>query len=240
MKLFTHYCMGDHLICYGFIKEFANKYDEILLTTKNDPRHVDNVKRLYSSIPNVTITTEFFELYDVVILTDDEWFNKVRYWYQYPAPDIPWPYDDDMIFDRFWYKMAGVDFNKKWDNFYLKRNLDKEKEVYYDIIGLKDNEEFVFIHEDIYNKTEDRTINRKYINSSIRVISITDYDNVSILDTTYVIEKSKEAHLINSSFRTFIDLMNINHNNLYYHKYTRSNPAEQVAVRLPWKIIENR
>lgn len=128
--------------------------------------------------------------------------------------------------------------NKKWDNFYLKRNLLREKQIYYDMLGLKNNERYVFLHEDKWNQDEDRTIKRHLINSDIRIISITDYPNISIFDTAFLIERAEEVHVINSSFRTFIDLMNIKHNNLYYHKYTRANPAEQPACRLNWKIIE--
>jgi hypothetical protein len=47
------------------------------------------------------------------------------------------------------------------DNFNFERNFKKEREVYYDILGLKDGEEFIFIHEDILRF---KSLNRKYIN----------------------------------------------------------------------------
>ena len=238
MKLFTHNRIGDLLICYGFIKEFAKQYDEIILTIDNNICKFSNVQRLFSNIPNVSFNSQ--KLYDFEydkIISSNWWFEQVKSWYQYPAPNIPFPFGEDMIFDRFWYKLAGVPFNLKWDNFYFGRNEAMEKEVFYDIIGLKDNEEFIFLHEDADNKDEDRTIKRKYIDANITLVNITDYADISILDTAYLIEKAKEVHVINSSFRTFIDLMNIKHDNLNYHKYARSNPAEQVAVRLKWNEI---
>ena len=239
MKLFTHYNMGDHLICYGFIQAYSSFYDEIVLTTKDDPKQLPNIERLFSSLPNVRLTTERFpdDQYDKII-SSGWWFQQVSHWYQYPVPKTPFPFNEDMIFDRFWYKLAEVPFNMKWDGFYLKRNIKRELEIKYDMLGIKDNEEYAFIHEDVYNKDEDRTIKRKYIDPNIRLISITDYPEISILDTSYLISRAKEVHCINSSFRTFIDLMGIKHNNLNYHKYTRSNPAEQVAVRLKWNTLE--
>jgi len=239
IKVFTHNCMGDHLICYGFIKEFCEWHGEILLATKDDPLQYKNIERLFSSLKNVTLDTQYREDYDIII-SSQWWFDQVKHWYQYPMPDTPFYLGEEMIFDRFWYKLAQVPFNKKWDNFYLERDTEKEKEVYYDILGLKDNQEFTFIHEDAYNKDENRTISRDYIDKNIRLVNITDYPEISILDTAYTIERAKEAHVINSSFRTFIDLMGINNNNLYYHKYSRANPAEQVAVKLNWKTIEKR
>ena len=239
MKLFTHTRMGDLCICYGFITEFSKQYDNILLTIDPNMCKVSNTERLFSSIKNISLTEERFldSEYDKII-SSSWWYEQVKHWYQYPTPKTPFPYEEDMIFDRFWYKLAKVPFNLKWDNFYFERDLNKEKEVFYDVLELKDNEEFIFLHEDPINKDEDRTIKRKYINLNIKLINITDYPDISILDTLYLIEKSKEVHVINSSFRTFIDLMNIKHNNLNYHKYTRPNPAEQVAVRLNWNTLE--
>jgi len=238
MKLFTHYNIGDHLICYGFVKEFSKQYDTIILTTKDDPRQLPNAQRLFSSIKNVFLTTEHFpnNEYDKII-SSNWWFQQVSQWYQYPTPKVPFYLGEEMIFDRFWYKLADVPFKLKWDNFYLERNLQKEKEIYYDIIGLKNNEEYTFLHEDPFNTDEDRSVKRKYINPDIRLINMTDWPDISILDTAYLIENAKEIHVINSSFRTFIDLMNIKNNNVYYHMYTRSNPAEQVAVRLKWNTL---
>jgi len=238
MKLLTHNRIGDLCICYGFIKEFSLQYDDILLYIDLNICKYSNIERLFSSIPNIHFTEERFNdnEYDKLI-SSNWWFQQVYPWYENPKNPTPFPFGEDMIFDRFWYKLAEVPFNKKWDNFYLKRNIDKEKEIYYDVLGLKDNEEYIFLHDDPYNKDEDRTIQRKYINPNIKLIDIGQYPEISLLDTTYLIEKSKEVHVINSSFRTFIDLMNIKHNNLNYHKYARSNPAEQAAVRLKWNEI---
>lgn len=239
MKIYTHNRIGDLCICYGFIKEYSLNYDEILLYVNLEICDLSNIERLFSSIPNVQFTTELFPENEYgAIISSQWWFEQVSPWYK--NPKHPEPLDENLVFDRFWYNLARVSFNKKWDNFYLKRNFLREKQIYYDILGLKNNERYVFLHEDKWNKDEDRTIKRHLINSDIRIISITDYPNISIFDTAFLIEHAEEVHVINSSFRTFIDLMDIKHNNLYYHKYTRSNPVEQVAVRLPWKIIENR
>jgi hypothetical protein len=240
MKLYTHHRIGDLFICYGFIKEYSKQYDNILLHINLDICKLSNITKLFSSIPNISFSEELFpdNEYDKII-SSNWWFQQVSPWYKYPTPKIPFPFGEDMIFDRLWYHLAEVPFNLKWDNFYFERDSNKEKEVYYDLLGLKDNEEFIFIHEDPFNKDEDRTIKRKYIDSNIKLINMIDYPDISILDTLYLIEKSKEVHVINSSFRTFIDLMNIKHNNLNYHKYARSNPAEQVAVRLKWNEMED-
>ena len=71
-----------------------------------------------------------------------------------------------------------------------------------------------------------------------RVIELSKYPEVSILDILYTIEKAKEVHIINTGLRSFVDIMNIKHDNLIYHKYTRPNPVEQAAMRLTWTVID--
>jgi hypothetical protein len=219
------------------IKEFSKQYDTITLTIKdNGPLHISNIQRLFSSIKNVELTTETFHgSYDKVI-SSEWWFQQISPWFQNPR--LPYTLGEDMIGDRFWYKLAAVPFYLKWDNFYFERDTNKEKEVFYDIFQLKDNQQFIFLHEDPLNKDADRTIKRKYISNNYRVIEFPKYPNVSILDILYTIEKAKEVHVHNTGLLSFIDLMNIQHNNLNYHKYTRPNPVEQAALRLNWKIID--
>jgi len=240
VNIYTHECIGDHLISYGAVKELAKPYDKVFVRTFNPSTlHFDNVKRLYSSIKNVeVVSSEEAEKWDscIIFATTQLWFDQVKPWYENPR--LPYTLTKNMIFDRFWYDMVNLPLNLKWDNFYLERDLEKEKNIFYNIFKLTNNEPFIFLHEDPYNGDSDRTIKRKYINSKLKLINITYYSDISILDMCYTIERAKEVHVINSSFLTFIDLMNIKHDNLNYHKYARPNPVEQIALRLNWKIID--
>ncbi len=241
INVHTHHRMGDHLICYGGIKEIAKKYDEV--NVRAFSIYLENIQRLYSSIPNVKVIpveNSFWDNSGILFCSTNWWFDQVKQWYDYEnRPDIStYSLGEIMIFDRFWYHIAELPFNLKWDNFYLERDISKEQTIFYDMLGLKDGEKYIFLHEDPYIKDEDRTINRHYIDPNIKIINIEKYQNINILDTTYLIERAFEIHVINSSFLTFIDLMQIKHNALNYHRYTRPNPVEQVALRLKWNIIE--
>jgi hypothetical protein len=240
VNIYTHEGMGDHLISYGAIKEFAKLYDKVFVRTFNPGTlHFDNVKRLYSSIKNVeVISSEEAKKWNsyIAFATTQWWFDQVKPWYENPR--LPYTLTENMIFDRFWYGVANLSLNLKWDNFYLERDLEKEKNIFYNILNLNNNESFIFLHENPCDKNYDKTIKRKYINSNLRLINMANYLNISILDMAYTIERAKEIHVINSSFLTFIDLMQIKHNGLYYHKYMRPNPVEQPTLRLNWKIID--
>lgn len=224
LYLCTHYGFGDYVICYGFVKELAKKYDNIILFAKPHRSNldIDNIKRLYSSINNVQITTDDPASHnDVMYVGWDKFYEALRK-------------DTSTHFQKFFYNQVGVSLDLMWDNFYFERDLDKEKEIYYDRLGLKDNEEYIFLHDD---PTRNFTINRAYITSNIKIIHLIELQDISILDTLYLVEKSKEVHMTTTGLVSFVDQMNITHNNLNLHKYVRPYAEQQPILRLNWKII---
>ncbi len=221
----THYGFGDYVICYGLVKELAKIHDNVILFAipHRSPLHIDNIRRLYGSIKNVQITTESPELYkNVMYLGWSKFTEAVKQGYSLP-------------FANFFYAQAGVPLNLLWDNFYFERDIAKEKEIYYDKLGLRDGEEYVFLHDD---PVRGFVINRRYITPDIKIIHLVELEDISILDTLYLVEKSKEVHAYTTGLVSFIDQMNIQHGNLNLHKYIRPLSFDQPILRLKWNIIE--
>jgi glycosyltransferase involved in cell wall biosynthesis len=227
LLLCTHYGFGDYVICYGLVKELAKRYDNITLFAipHRSPLHIENVKRLYSSIKNVHISTEkASDFHNVFYLGFDYIRDKIR-----QHPGVPFPYH--------FYDQAGVPLHYLWDNFYFERDTEKEKAVYYDRLGLKDGEQYILLHDD---PVRGFVIDRKYINPDLKILHLVDYDDISILDTLMVVENAKEVHCMTTGLVSFIDQMNIKHDSLNLHKYIRPNEFDQPILRLKWNIIEQR
>lgn len=243
LNVYSYHGFGDHCIVYGIIKEYAKRYDNLFYYTDVvSERDLYTRKRLYAGIKNVEImdvpfTDEVYKTgYSFLGLAQrTPWFDAVRPWIENPYLPAPEWFTEDWQFDKMYYSQADIPFNLKWDNFDFKRDLKIEKEVYYDVLGLKDDEEFIFIHED---HKRDYVIDRKYINQSIKLIEFSKLQNINILDILYTIEKSKEFHVFNSGLLEFVDQMNIQHDSLNYHKYVRPMPFEQPVLKLNWKIHE--
>jgi len=238
-KVYSYPKFGDHCVAYGIIREFSKRYDKIYYWTDSIPAHWRSTNvRLYTGIKNVELMEE---PYNKEKHNADHCIAHTKYWFD---TLLPWLYDNNLplpdwfneswIFDRQWYMNANVPFNLKWDNFDFQRDFKKEREIFYDILELKDGEEFVFLHEDISRYIP---IDRKYVNTNIKIIEFSKLYNVNILDILYTIEKAKEVHIINTGLLSFIDLMNIKHINLNYHKYVRPSVLDQPALRLKWNII---
>ena len=240
LNVYTYHGFGDYCIAFGILKEYAKIHDKLLCyTDKVDENSINTRKRLFSSIKNVEIMEEIYDdkktHRNLGIAHRKPWFDAVQPWYDNPYLPIPEWFSENWVFDVVWYKQADVPFQLKWDNFYFERNLKKEKEIFYDIIGLKDNEKYIFLQED---PNRNMKIKREYIKSDIRLIEFSKFPEINVLDILYTVEKSKEVHTYNTGLATFMDLMNINHDNLNYHKYIRPMIVEQHIYRLNWNFIE--
>jgi len=136
-------------------------------------------------------------------------------------------------FDHGFYVEAKVPYEDRWNKFYYQRDIEKEKDVFYNILGLKDNEEFVFIHEDPFRN---RLLDEKLIPSGIKQIRTNDFKWVSMFDFLYTIQRSKEIHIMDSCFLAFIDNMLIKHSKLFVHNYGNNRVCYPTAVKLNWNI----
>ena len=130
--------------------------------------------------------------------------------------------------------MAGLNIEDKWEKFYIQRDLEKEKEVFYNILGLKDSSKFLFFHDDI---GKEYFFNPQYFSQGIKIIRPNEYKDIGIFDFLYTLEKASEIHVMNSSFLNLIDCIQLSNPYLFYHKYVR-NDAIEVTLKLKWKIYE--
>jgi len=242
MKIFNVYSypkVGDHIVSYGIIKEFAKIHDIIHYWSDYQPDNMfETNKRLFSGIKNVELIRE---PYDESVLVAEHciahtkfWFNTMRPIINNPIATLPEWFNESWIFDRQWYFNANFPINFKWENFDFVRDLKKEREVYYDILDLKDGEEFILLSED---PLRNYYIDRNYINPNIKIIEFQKLTHVNILDILYTVEKAKEVHVYNTGLLSFIDVMNIKHINLNYHQYIRPEIWAQPLLHLNWNII---
>jgi len=226
--------IGDHILCYPIVRHYSALYDKIFVFARPlGDRHINNVNRLYSSLPNVQIILSPDHNHTLNFMNINP--NNKYLVFGHEDYRAKLAIDPNTRFDKHFYEEANVPFEDKWSKFYLERDMLKEKRAFYDIIGLTDDEEFIFLQHD---KTRGYEINKTYINEEIRVIDTTNYPDIGIFDFLYTIEKAKEVHEINSSFMTLIDMLQLREDGLFYHKYVRPSEFEQPHLKLNWKVIE--
>ena len=196
LYIYHHLGLGDHIILNGFVRHVAESYDRVWLFAKpgNNTR---NVKRMYQDNSKIKI----IPLDDAGSRDHMRMFSGNKYMMVGHTTQFFKDIDDPAngkTFDKLFYEQHNIPFEYKWNKFYLERDLKREKEVYYDILGLNDDSKYIFIHE-----SPERPINRE-IPKDIQVIR-PDNKEVGIFDYLYTIRKSQQIHVMNSSFMILID-----------------------------------
>lgn len=231
--IYHHLGMGDHILCNAIVREYSKKYNYVFLFVK--PQYFKNVSYMYRDLQNIKfiamddIGVKSFmninpnEEYLIVGITK-EWFKKLES-------------KEFETFDHGFYISAEIPLDYKWSHFHFERNIEKEKSIYYDVLGLKDDEEYLFVHEDV---KRDRIFKTKYIDTNIKIINPVKYNGIGIFDFIYTIEKAKEVHIHNSSFSCLIDTMRINNPNIFYHEYARKDMGSNQNHKFKnnWTILK--
>ena len=123
------------------------------------------------------------------------------------------------------YSMLGMDHEGWQDCFIFDRNLDKENDLYYNILGLKDDSEYVFV-SNLYN-TEVR--DSKFISHEqfdIPVVELRVVDGFTIFDWSKVLEKAKKIYTVNTAINYLIDVLDTSCDEYVIYAHSEQNKTE--------------
>lgn len=232
--IYHHLGMGDHLLCNAIIRTYTEKYDKVYNFVK--PQNVKNVAYMYRD--NKKIRPIALDDADVKFFMQMNPSNK----YLIVGVTPQWFHNFNVLkiyetFDHGFYVAANVPFEDKWNRFYFERDTEKEKDAFYNKLGLKDDEPFLFVHDD---PERNRHFRKEFIDKGIKTIRPVDYKNIGLFDFIYTIEKANEVHVMNSSFSCLIDTMQIKTNKLFLHEYARTDMGDNPnhKLKLNWTIFK--
>jgi len=122
------------------------------------------------------------------------------------------------------YKLCNINYND-WDNFLqLKRNINKEKDLFFNVLNLTDNEDYVFINKNIGGENHESTWSFP-VPENIKIIELKKINNFTLVDWSLVLEKAKEFHIMESSISYLIEKLNTQEKNyLMYHRSSSNSP----------------
>ena len=106
------------------------------------------------------------------------------------------------------YLQLFLDWNKWSEGFKFTRNIEKENKLYYDVLGLKDDTEYVFVNR--YANTDNKRNNTlEFPEFDLPVIESEFYDGFCLFDWCKVLENAKEIHTVHTSIPYLIDVLTI-------------------------------
>jgi len=214
MYIYQHLGLGDHIICNSIIRHYSKLNDIIYLFVK--PHNYKNVSFMFNDLKNIKY-----------IQCDDNDANKYISSNNITPLRIGFDKLDRSIgFDVSFYKQLGFNFETKWSNFYINRDMDKEKKVYDRLV----DGDYIFVHDDMVRGYK---INDKYLPNCNMIRPNMEYD---FFDFCYLIENAKEIHLMESSYKCLVEHLNIKTDKLFYHTYIRNYPKTiRVTSKYQWK-----
>lgn len=197
--IFHHLGLGDHIICNSIIRYYSKLYEKIYLFVYQ--HNYNSVKFMYRDLNNIDYISVNSDSQCDSFLFNITNFVRIGF----DKIDVV-----NLHFDQSFYNQIGLNFNKRWNDFYVERDYKKEKE-FFEKFGVVENE-YIFVHDD------------KNVNKSIELVS--DYKIIKpirgltdiIFDYLYLIENAREIHCIDSSFKNLIDSIDdINSDKLYMY-----------------------
>ncbi len=224
--IYHHLGLGDHIIANGMVRTIAKKYDKVYLFCK--PHNFPNISFMYRDLSNLKIIV-MDDLGVQSFMTMNPHNNYIIAGHA-PFWKILNSGHNTLQIDQIFYQLAGVPLENKWNEFYVQRDLEREKQVFNNL-GLKEGDGYIFVHDD-----KDRKITKKL--SDLKIITPSD-KNLSIFDFLYTIENAEQIHCINSVFFAIIDCMKIKKEKMFMHYYARPDREEfQIPVLgCSWEII---
>jgi len=230
--LYHHLGLGDHIICNGLVREYCKKYEQVAIFSK--PHNYASVSFMFRDLPNLTVIQGDDKFARRFMLLNKFRLARPRYDYVKIVSHEFLERHQNSSFDKEFYKIAGIDFVKKWDSFFVKR--ERERELFNQVVQKGD---YIFVHEDV---PRGYIVNKKLIRKDYAIFIPERKSTDNIFDYCTIIEEAKEVHVIDSSFLSLIDCLPYKNKaqKLYFHQYARENNSYVIpTLKKKWNIIKS-
>lgn len=181
----------------------------------------------------------------------------------FPYKEEYWPNKQDFISEEFMYLNFFLPFNgpvmaSKYNKFNIDysdwskyiglnfdRNYKKEKELFFDVLDIKENEEYIFVNRNYQMRPDIKTFNRISNNpihyNNKRVVELNINKDFTMFDWSLVLENAQQIHMIETSLNYIIesDLVNLDSDRqglFLYSRYGSFNEVEYL-FKTKWNYM---
>jgi hypothetical protein len=204
-----HLGLGDHIICNGMVRHFCKKYDNVVIFSYT--RYYENVNYMYRDLDNLEIF-DFDREEDAIMFVESN--TTVKNNLIKPGFEKLDSCLDRMTFDEAFYHLAGLDFQIRFDEFYIERDIDRENEVCKTLNP--DGEKYIFVHDDA---SRGFSIDMNKVTKDHKIIM--NDKRFNVFDYITLIENAEEIHFMQSSFKELMCSYELKKPILYQHNYVR-------------------
>ena len=240
LYILCHQGLGDHLLCIGIYREYAKRYESVLIPAIRD--YSDTLKVALSDIENVSVVPFGYPILDSRLplamesqaeILEHLGFDILRL----GSFDESFFLDLEKRLDENYYDQASLDLRHRWDSFYVTRDKSREIELKNLLVG--DGLKYIFVHDD---KSRNFNIREEYFPSGCKVVRPDKglSKHYSFFDYLTLIEQAEEIHCIESSFAALIEGLQIP-GIKFAHRYARpealNDYRHEFTYKTRWNVI---
>lgn len=204
--IYHHLGLGDHIINNGMVRHFYKEYESITLFAYK--HNVKNVQYMYRDLDGLqVIGIESDTQAEQYIERNNIDCIKIGFGdLSGVMPELP--------FDKAFYKLAGLDFSVRFDEFHFQRDFEKEKEVLQTLNPT--SEKYIFVHDDA---SRGFPIDMNKVTKDYKIIM--NDKRFNVFDYITLLENAEEIHFMQSSFKELMCSYKLKKPTLYQHNYVR-------------------
>lgn len=222
MIIYHHLGLGDHIVCNGLVRHFAET-DDILLICKN--KNYNNVQFMYRNNSKITIHKVENDIEAKEFCDSQHSIKVLKIGFAVGAEK-----HTKCLWDENFYKNANIDFEYSWSKFFVNPDLDRCKKVFKELNP--NNESYIFVHS--IDSTNTDRIDYSVIDQSKK--KILSNPNIAFFDYYYIIQRASEIHCIDSSFKHLVDRIPTA-GKLFYHKLANPKEYDCHNSKKEWIIV---
>jgi hypothetical protein len=213
--IYHHLGLGDHIICNGLVRYFAELYGEVTIFCKE--HYASNVKYMYRDNPKIHI-----------ISVPQEWMvssflnqiSKDKY-LKIGFENLPY-YEQNFeknkkTFDEAFYLLAKVDFLVRFKNFFIQRDEQKEQEAL-DYLN-PNHEPYIYVHDD---PSRGYTIDENKHRKDLKIIK--NSFNFNLFEMRKILENATEIHTMQTGMLDLCNSFTLSKPKIFHHTYVRKYP----------------
>lgn len=175
---------------------------------------------LWPVVPQYAWLKDYLET-PAKFVSGDEVEGEVRHLPLHAADRM---YPDKKIMEAK-YRMVGEDFSDWSDFLKIKRNTEKEDKLFYEVLGLKDGEDYTLVSRN-FGTPPNFKKHPMEIDTKHKIVELDFHDGYNLFDWCKVIENATDMYLIDSSINYIIEVLTIKAENIYLYTRRKNNFSE--------------
>ena len=205
--IYQHLGLGDHIVCNGLVRNLIKPEEKYSMFVKHH-NHI-SVSFMYRDLPNL----DFIKVYDDQEVSN---FSKNNSLTTNDFIQIGFESRHGVGFDKIFYLQHSVPFEKRWTDFKIERDFEREK-ILYNTLNPNDDK-YILIHRSGSDGAD--RIDYDILDKNLKWIYVEKVTD-NIFDYLTLSEKAEEVHCVESSFHHIIDSIELK-NKIYFHNNKNS------------------